>query len=1229
MSSDGSHRSGSSGRSFSNSSAGSYGNSNYESGSGYNNNPRHGRYNGNGGYSNYKRYDRPNSASNGYQSNNSANVPPKQYSAGSTAPNERSNRPFGQHYANGSSYIPTRKWGNSYQPTRSDSNGYNKKHAPYKNQPKHLSSQIPNQATPDSSTFNRNQPMSNKPYQQRQSQFKNDGYNASDPSNKQRGRSYPVPNHSNKGYDYSSSSSSPSKQHPHVKDREDLFAQKWNGSYSNDSRGYERNYDESYYKESDGRHGYGNRYDRTPSSSSFDRHAQSSDERKVGDPANIEKKPELKSIDNDTKADTISRSDPANQDKEVKPPILSDVSEAKDTDSKASDNLEASTESNEMVEDLKDERVTDEKATIQPEPVSVKPLIATKPDQGESKKDDSIQSEAQQEEVPDAKEPKQEPQTAVEPRVDLEVKSDETKVPELESSHDNDVKDDVVLDDVSALEADKNEAPKVPIVYSETAIFPMTEFDDKIWQLKRQGMSQIKQSLPHLLRLPVKRVQEYEFFSNNELVHAQGLRDKLLRALGGVRSEMFSKKQQLLNQYKKQLSIWEEQQVNIEKQLTQLYPNDVTSSNDGASDELSADVDEPKDLRSRGRSRIGDSVRSEAEFLEILKTLGEKDHSDPILKAEEVAAKIPDMILDPIKAHTQVQNVNNRILDKKVWASRIHTDGVDNFTRKEHETFCEIFLQYPKRFGKISALMGGLRTAEECVLHYYRTKKTLTDYKQMLQMKKKRNRKSSVKTKRGSKSKTPTTSTPNTPTLTSTTMDSESEKDFNINNFIPQEVIESEELYTDTGRRKRAAAPVFETHEKNAATLERKRSLSAIEKDQQSTDAEQSHDSKQQAKKKPRIQKPKTSSTDVKADVDTNVPGAVSVPVAHTLAVAPKVDEESTKPHITSYWSVKDSHLFVQLLSEHGTNWDLLAEKLKTKSPIMVRNYYQRNNESIKLQKSSSEAVKSLARGLQGSDTASATAATVAADTPQPGPGLETPPLGVFTAHNTIPSNIQFIDRPQLSGQQTTLPSISASIPTANGWGSQGSSIPLTLPSTHVRQPSQISAAKPDEEVKRRKQNPFSITSLLNPSDEYSSSPSPTPTSTPAPFDSKLETSRMGMSSFLNPSPPNLPPIAPLPSMTNAESNSSLKRLTLDSLLDHHNSDTSAATTATTLPSLVRTNPMSISNALGEASEIYYKNGDHKTISGGPLSETNSNTVLPFSANSDLKRSDNDKFGCP
>ncbi|GMG55834.1 unnamed protein product [Ambrosiozyma monospora] len=109
------------------------------------------------------------------------------------------------------------------------------------------------------------------------------------------------------------------------------------------------------------------------------------------------------------------------------------------------------------------------------------------------------------------------------------------------------------------------------------------------------------------------------------------------------------------------------------------------------------------------------------------------------------------MIMNPVKKYgVRLLDTNNLVKDKENWATRITTDLIDTFTEAEHEKFCEAFALWPKKFGKISHFMGGLRTPEECVLHYYRTKKR-TNYKHIVANRNKRTTRKAAANKRKAK----------------------------------------------------------------------------------------------------------------------------------------------------------------------------------------------------------------------------------------------------------------------------------------------------------------------------------------------------------------------------------------------------------------------------------------------------------------------------------------------
>ncbi|KAH7094550.1 hypothetical protein FB567DRAFT_6099 [Paraphoma chrysanthemicola] len=52
-----------------------------------------------------------------------------------------------------------------------------------------------------------------------------------------------------------------------------------------------------------------------------------------------------------------------------------------------------------------------------------------------------------------------------------------------------------------------------------------------------------------------------------------------------------------------------------------------------------------------------------------------------------------------------------------------------------------------------------------------------------------------------------------------------------------------------------------------------------------------------------------------------------------------KVDE---RPNASSYWSIDEQQAFNQQIRRVGTNWGRLAEEMGTKTPTMIKNYYER-----------------------------------------------------------------------------------------------------------------------------------------------------------------------------------------------------------------------------------------------------------------------------------------------
>lgn len=260
--------------------------------------------------------------------------------------------------------------------------------------------------------------------------------------------------------------------------------------------------------------------------------------------------------------------------------------------------------------------------------------------------------------------------------------------------------------------------------------FPLTRLETKLFALKQIPKSVLKKQLP------------YSTISSPPPV---ALDDPMIKQQLGVLGSQECQFVKYKNfEYHIRLISWRKMCRQMENDLCQLDP-----SMEKESSEKDADSD-PKNKR----RRHGDSVRTEAEFLEILANLErENEKKDPLYKAEKLAAKIPEMITNPLERDSYMYlDCNNLIGDKGQWCKQRFKE-VDNFTQKEHDAFCEFFSLHPKKFGRISALMGGLRTRGDCVNHYYRTKKT-TNYKQLVATKSKRKLKRKMKSEAPSEDET-------------------------------------------------------------------------------------------------------------------------------------------------------------------------------------------------------------------------------------------------------------------------------------------------------------------------------------------------------------------------------------------------------------------------------------------------------------------------------------------
>ena len=479
---------------------------------------------------------------------------------------------------------------------------------------------------------------------------------------------------------------------------------------------------------------------------------------------------------------------------------------------------------------------------------------------------------------------------------------------------------DVTLHACDLLELEIAYTTAYPLTLIDTQYNELCDEFKSVMPKDGQGNSYSKYSPMH----PIKTLSEYPCYNRNisKFKHTKHLR--LLSSLKSQRDSLRSKKLKLVREYQDRNRIWQREREWMDQQIRLLHPPD---------DEMRREIDsldikkqqllpllpvEPEPIPDqipqssrRSRGRRGDLVASEAEFQEILQTLGKELDEDPIIRAERHAATIPDLILDPVQRYyVRFMDSNNVVRDKDEWALRVKTDFIDNFSELEHKLFCEAWCLYPKKFGAISRHIGGLRTALDCVVHYYATKKQV-NYKQLLLQYKKK----AAAARKSRKSKS--LRSRNSP-------QSQSSENPSLGDFVIQQMDSPEAPIIgllgqldvdDVKTRKRSSAPKDEKNRRKRKKEDETEvsESQAIPITTNGTDGNMVHS-------------------------QASLAGRDS----ETIAACEDADSTSDDKKL-SYWSITEILMFPDLLLKHGSRWNDIAEELLTKSAVMVRNYFLRN----------------------------------------------------------------------------------------------------------------------------------------------------------------------------------------------------------------------------------------------------------------------------------------------
>lgn len=345
-----------------------------------------------------------------------------------------------------------------------------------------------------------------------------------------------------------------------------------------------------------------------------------------------------------------------------------------------------------------------------------------------------------------------------------------------------------------------------PLEPIEEYIFPMKKTELKLWILKNQARSQIVAKQTYLLKTPIKRINDYPFISYNFKHYISSVRHVLVKSLSQIRKKDVIRRLLIKQKANEMKEKWKQNKTHFHEISAELRKREIEFTKEqeeknrqkGAEEKITNESNQNIDQFVTGSPGVSSRRRNRADFVDDTEMENILLKIDPEYKHLQAAASIPTLKLNKIDRNVkQFQNVNNLVTDKNLWASRIIFDKHDNFSEHEHSLFIDGYLMFPKKFGRISHHMGGLRTPEECVLHYYKTKKNV-NYKELL-LDKNKKRKESIAKRRKKKEKDSQHASPTILTNSTFSSDQEAQNVTNEQNVppaTPKPDLQSEELIT-------------------------------------------------------------------------------------------------------------------------------------------------------------------------------------------------------------------------------------------------------------------------------------------------------------------------------------------------------------------------------------------------------------------------------------------------
>lgn len=316
-------------------------------------------------------------------------------------------------------------------------------------------------------------------------------------------------------------------------------------------------------------------------------------------------------------------------------------------------------------------------------------------------------------------------------------------------------------------------------------------------------------------------------------------------------------------------------------------------------------------------------------------------------------------------------DTRNKCLDDDARIAYNLEPELDDFNEEEHERMVAAFTQWSKRWGRLALDVGGDRSYKECIKHYY-SSKWRGEFKDQRDKRRQRSKPGRMRSSQilGGR--------PKANALISNLGDSRMDLYEGSEFSMPSMAV------TDSGRPRRAAAPSFGAKEAEelpalAPNTGKKGARSALINDaaQERGARKTRGTARERGQRRPKSQAlPRDASlSPEKLEMPTSAPqpfasynthGSMAPVTTQPMTEAAYMQEETAsiedirdglmpgsglqheepmirsggqtrRSGMSSYWSVHETDQFVALVRQLGSDWEEIASRIGTKTPVMVR----------------------------------------------------------------------------------------------------------------------------------------------------------------------------------------------------------------------------------------------------------------------------------------------------